>query len=404
LAYLFGGMVLDAERRELRSGAKLIPVEPQVFDILVYLIRNRDRVVSKDDLLAAVWDGRMVSESAIAARINAARRAVGDDGEQQRWIRTVIRRGFRFVGDVREDAVLETRSSSLEAAARQVPCHPSRGQEITFCRTTDGINLAVACVGQGRPLVSIPTWLTHLEYDWQNPGRAPLWRFLADRFRLIRFDGRGFGLSDRNITDISLATFERDLETVVGALHLRRYALLGISQGVGTAIAHAARYPHRVTKMVLVGGFALGRNKRGSLEEIELGKALIAVMREGWVNENSAFLRMFSSVFLPSASPEQIKWYADLLRVSTSAENAVRNHNGIDEIDIVDLLPKVSAPALVLHSRHDNLVPFDEGRRMATSIPNAKFVTLDSENHVPIPGERAWPRFIGEIESFLSDV
>jgi pimeloyl-ACP methyl ester carboxylesterase len=156
--------------------------------------------------------------------------------------------------------------------------------------------------------------------------------------------------------------------------------------------------------MVLVGGFALGRNKRGSLEEIELGKALIAVMREGWVNENSAFLRMFSSVFLPSVSPEQIKWYADLLRVSTSAENAVRNHNGIDEVDIVDLLPKVSAPALVLHSRHDNLVPFDEGRRMATSIPNAKFVTLDSENHVPIPGEQAWPRFIGEIESFLSDV
>jgi pimeloyl-ACP methyl ester carboxylesterase len=169
-------------------------------------------------------------------------------------------------------------------------------------------------------------------------------------------------------------------------------------------MAHAARYPDRVTKMVVIGGFALGRNKRGSTKEIELGKALIAVMREGWVNENSAFLRMFSSVFFPSASPEQIKWYADLLRISTSAENAVRNHGGIDEIDIVDLLPKVSAPTLVLHSRHDNLVPFDEGRRIATSIPNAKFVTLDSENHVPMAGEPAWPKFIGEIEAFLSDV
>jgi class 3 adenylate cyclase/pimeloyl-ACP methyl ester carboxylesterase len=286
----------------------------------------------------------------------------------------------------------------------KVPCHPSRRQEITFCRTKDGINLAVACVGHGMPLVSIPTWLNHLEYDWQNPGRVPLWRFLADRFRLIRYDGRGFGLSDRDVTEISLATFERDLEAVVDALHLRRYALLGISQGVGTAIAHAARYPDRVTRMVVIGGFALGRNKRGSTKDIELGKALIAVMREGWVNENSAFLRMFSSVFFPSASPEQIKWYADLLRISTSAENAVRNHGGIDEIDIVDLLPKVSAPTLVLHSRHDNLVPFDEGRRIATSIPNAKFVTLDSENHVPIAGEPAWPRFIGEIEAFLSAV
>ena len=398
MAFLFDDMILDVERRELRSGAKLIPLEPQVFDILVFLIRNRDRVVSKDDLLAAVWDGRMVSDSAIAARINAARRAVGDDGEQQRWIRTVVRKGFRFVGEVREDE-----SSPIEAAARQVPCHPSRGQEIKFCRTKDGINLAVACVGQGIPLVSIPTWLTHLEYDWQNPGRAPLWRFLADRFRLIRYDGRGFGLSDRDVTEISLATFERDLEAVVDTVHLRRYALLGISQGVGTAIAHAVRYPHRVTKMALIGGFALGRNKRGSTKEIELGKALIAVMREGWVNENSAFLRMFSSVFIPSASPDQIKWYADLLRISTSAENAVKNHGGIDEIDIVDLLPKVSVPALVLHSRHDNLVPFDEGRRLATLIPNAKFVTLDSENHVPIPGEPAWEKFLDEIGAFLSD-
>ena len=402
MAFLFGDMILDVERRELRSGAKLIPLEPQVFDILAFLIRNRDRVVSKDDLLAAIWDGRMVSESAIAARINAARRAVGDDGEQQRWIRTVVRKGFRFVGDVREDAVLGTPSSLLEVATRQVPCHPARRQEITFCRTKDGINLAVACVGQGIPLVSIPTWLTHLEYDWQNPGRAPLWCFLADRFRLIRYDGRGFGLSDRDVTEISLATFERDLEAVVDALDLRRYALLGISQGVGTAIAHAVRYPHRVTKMALIGGFARGRNKRASTKEIELGKALIAVMREGWVNENSAFLRMFSSVFIPGASPEQIKWYADLLRISTSAENAVRNHGGIDEIDIVDLLPKVSAPTLVLHSRYDNLVPFDEGRRMATSIPNAQFVTLDSENHVPIPDEPAWPKFLGEIGTFLS--
>ena len=232
----------------------------------------------------------------------------------------------------------------------------------------------------------------------------PLWRFLADRFRLIRYDGRGFGLSDREVTEISLSTFGRDLEAVVDALHLRRYALLGISQGVATAITHAVRYPDRVTKMAVIGGFALGRNKRGSTKEIELGKALIAVMRQGWVNENSAFLRMFSSVFIPSASPEQIKWYADLLRISTSAENAVRNHGGIDEIDIVDLLPKVSAPTLVMHSRHDNLVPFDEGRRMATSIPNATFVSLDSENHVPIPGEPAWPRFIGEIEAFLSNI
>jgi pimeloyl-ACP methyl ester carboxylesterase len=127
-------------------------------------------------------------------------------------------------------------------------------------------------------------------------------------------------------------------------------------------------------------------------------------MRQGWGDDNSALLRIFSSVFLPGASAEQIKWYANLLRLSTSVENAIMNRYAVDDIDILDLLPKVSAPTMVLHCRHDNAAPFDEGRRIATSIPNAKFVILDSENHIPIPGEPAWSKFIGEIETFLLDV
>jgi DNA-binding winged helix-turn-helix (wHTH) protein/alpha-beta hydrolase superfamily lysophospholipase len=399
LAFHFADMVLDSERRELRSGSTLTPIEPQVFDILEFLIRNRDRVVSRDDLLASVWGGRIVSDSAIAARINAARRAIGDSGEQQCWIRTVARKGFRFVGDVREDAGSGPLSSSAEAAAQQVPS----GQEITFCRTKDGVNLAVASVGHGMPLVSTPTWATHLEYDWESPTRARLWHSLADRFRLIRYDGRGFGLSDRDVANISFATFERDLETVVDALHLRRYALLAISQGAATAIAHAVRNPDRVSKMVLHGGFALGRKKRASAKEAQMAKAWIAIMRQGWGDDNSALLRIFSSVWLPGASTEQIRWYANMLRISTSVENAIRNRNAGDEIDVVDLLPKVSVPTLVLHCRHDNSVPFDEGRRVATSIPNAKFVSLESENHVPLPDEPAWSKFLEAIENFLLD-
>jgi len=399
LAFCFADMVLDSERRELRSGSTLTPIEPQVFDILEFLIRNRDRVVSRDDLLASVWGGRIVSDSAIAARINAARRAIGDSGEQQCWIRTVARKGFRFVGDVREDAGSGLLGSSAEAAAQQVPS----GQEITFCRTKDGVNLAVASVGQGMPLVSTPTWATHLEYDWESPTRARLWHSLAGRFRLIRYDGRGFGLSDRDVANISFATFERDLETVVDALHLRCYALLAISQGAATAIAHAVRNPDRVSKMVLHGGFALGRKKRASAKEVQMAKAWIAIMRQGWGDDNSALLRIFSSVWLPGASAEQIRWYANMLRISTSVENAIRNRNAGDEIDVVDLLPKVSVPTLVLHCRHDNSVPFDEGRRVATSIPNAKFVSLESENHVPLPDEPAWSKFLEAIENFLLD-
>jgi DNA-binding winged helix-turn-helix (wHTH) protein/pimeloyl-ACP methyl ester carboxylesterase len=401
LAFLFGDMVLDTERRELRAGSAVVPIEPLVFDLLDFLIRNRDRVVSRDDLLSAVWGGRIVSDSAIAARINAARRAVGDDGEQQRWIRTVARKGFRFVGHVSEEAGSGTLSSPAAAAARQGPNHITHGQEITFCRTKDGVNLAVACVGQGMPLVCTPTWATHLEYDWENPARARLWHYLADRFRLIRYDGRGFGLSDRVVVDLSYPTRERDLETVVHALHLRRYALLAISGGVASAIAHAVRHPERVSRMVLHGGFALGSKKRGSANDAEMAKAWIAIMRQGWGEENSALLRMFSSVWLPGASAEQIRWYANMLRRSTSVENAIRARTAADEIDVVDLLPKVSVPTLVVHCRHDNGTPFDEGRRIATFIPNAKLVSLDSENHVPLPDEPAWQKFVAEIDAFL---
>ena len=403
MAFLFGDMTLDGVRRELRSGSTALPIEPQVFDLLEFLIRNRERVVSRDDLLASVWKGRVVSDSAIDARINAARRAIGDDGGQQRWIRTIVRKGFRFIGDVREEAGLEAPSLPGAAAALGLTNSASRAQEITFCRTKDGVNLAVGCAGQGTPLVRPSFWLTHLEHDWQNPVRGPLWHFLADRFRLVRYDGRGLGLSDRDVADMSFAAFERDLEAVVNALKLRRYALLGLSQGAATAIAHAARHPERVSKLVLVGGFARGRNRRNSEKDAELGKAFIAIMREGWGDENSALMRIFSSAFLPSASAEDVKWFAHLQRVSGSAETAVRLRSALDDIDLTDLLPRVSVPTLVLHSRYDNVQPFEEGRCIAGSIPHAKFVGLESENHIPIPSEPAWPILLQAIENFLSE-
>jgi DNA-binding winged helix-turn-helix (wHTH) protein/pimeloyl-ACP methyl ester carboxylesterase len=399
VAFVFGDINLDIERRELRAGPTLVPIEPKAFDLLQFLIRNRDRVVSRDDLVAAVWDGRIVSDSAIAVRISAARRAIGDDGNHQRWIRTVARKGFRFVGDVREEPILAAQDTSAASQQSNVPAD----QKIAFCKTKDGINLAMACVGQGVPVVSTPTWATHLEYDWESPARAGLWRRLADRFRLIRYDARGFGLSDRNVAEISFATFTRDLEAAVESLCLGRFALLAISQGAATAIAYTARNPRRVSKLVLHGGFARGRNKRRSLRDAELAKAWLAMMRQGWGDDDSALLRIFSSAWLPGASVEQIKWYANMLRMSTSRDTAIRSRAAADDIDVVDLLPKVTVPTLVLHCRHDTSVPFEEGRRMAALIPNAKFVSLDSENHVPLPEEPAWQCFVREIEVFLAD-
>ncbi|MGH6788080.1 MAG: alpha/beta fold hydrolase [Pseudolabrys sp.] len=394
MLFLFKDFALDNERRELRSRGKLVAVEPQVFDLLFYLIQNRDRVISKDDMIASVWGGRVVSDSTLDSRINAVRKAIGDSGEQQEFIRTIARKGIRFVG-----AVQQKQEPPDAEPARPAIAHK---QEISFCRSDEKINIAYAAVGSGPVLLKTANWLTHLEYDWESPVWLPLLQQLAQKNRLIRYDSRGNGLSDRTVDDISFASFARDFDAVVGASKAERFAVLGISQGAAIAIDYAVRHPDRVTKLVLHGGYAIGRNRRGSAEETDKAHVFLSMMRQGWGDEHSAFMRAFVSVFIPNGSPEQIKWLADLQRITTTAENAIRIRNACDDIDVAGLLPRVSVPTLVLHSRHDNVVPLEQGRLLATSIPNARFVTLDSDNHVLLPGEPAWSKFMSEIEAFLA--
>jgi pimeloyl-ACP methyl ester carboxylesterase len=230
-----------------------------------------------------------------------------------------------------------------------------------------------------------------------------LLRQLATHSRLIRYDGRGNGLADRDVADISFPAFVRDLESVVEAVHVGRSALLGISQGAAVAIAYAVRHPDRVSKLIIYGGYAQGRYKRGTAADAEMAQAFLAIMRHGWGDEHSAFMKAFSSLYVPNGSPEQIKSLVDLQRITTSAENAVRIRNACDDIDVVELLPKVQAPTLVLHCRHDNVVPLEQGRLIARTIPRARFVTLESDNHVLLAGEPAWQKLVDEIKAFLED-
>src|SRR5947209_14544943 len=263
MRFLFGDYALDLERRELRRGADLIQVEPQVFDLLAYLVENRDRVASKDDLLAAVWHGRIVSESTLTSRITAARHAIGDSGEQQRFIRTVSRRGFRFVGEVREQSAASSAGAADHKPAQEASFCRS-AQEVSFCRTPDGVNLAVAVCGKGLPVVKTANWMNHVEFDWQSPVWSPLLTRLAGQFRLVRYDERGTGLSDWDVTELSFETFVHDLETVADALDLHRFALFGNAQGAAVAIAYAVRHPERVSRLVLSGGSAQGWRARGN--------------------------------------------------------------------------------------------------------------------------------------------
>jgi DNA-binding SARP family transcriptional activator/pimeloyl-ACP methyl ester carboxylesterase len=276
-------------------------------------------------------------------------------------------------------------------------------QDIRFCVTADGVRIAFASAGKGPPLVKCANWLNHLEFDWQSPVWRHLMRELSSEFRLIRYDERGNGLSDWKVDDFSYEALVRDLESVVDAAGLDRFPLLGISQGCAVAIGYAVRHPKRVTRMVLHGGYAKGWRARGNLSEIAKREAMQTLVLEGWGQENPAFRQIFASWYIPDGSPEQWRWWNDLQRISTSPENAVRLMTDLGKIDVSHLLSQVSVPTLVLHSVNDAAVPFSSGRELASSIPGARFLPLDSRNHLILDHEPAWPRFVEEIRAFLHE-
>lgn len=401
MLYSFETCVLDLGRRELRKDGQLVAIEPQVFDLLAYLIRHRDRVVSRDDLIEGVWGGRIVSESALASRVNAVRRAIGDDGSTQRLLKTIVRKGFRFVGEVREQGAAQDKAQDKPQSGPQAASVP-QPQDITFCRTADGISIATATVGQGPVLIKTANWLNHLEHDWTSPIWSPMFHRLAARFQLVRYDGRGNGLSDRDVADISQAGFIRDLDAVTAQVAAGRFALLGLSQGAAAAIAFAARHPDRVSRLILYGAYAQGRNRRGTADDAATANTMLAMMQQGWGHADSAFMRAFSSLYLSGASREHIQSFADMQRLSTSGEIATRLRVACDDIDVVALLPAIKVPTLVIHATHDQVVPLEQGRMIAARIPGARFVTVESENHVPVPDDPAWEKLLTEIEAFAA--
>jgi pimeloyl-ACP methyl ester carboxylesterase/DNA-binding winged helix-turn-helix (wHTH) protein len=400
----FGNYELDGERRELRRGATLVHVEPQVFDLLAYLIAHRDSVVSRDQMVEAVWEGRSVSDVTLNSRVNAARRAIGDDGKNQTLIRTVPRRGFRFVGKL-IDTTATLPNVSAEVPKRietgRAPVAPS--QDVRFCRSSDGVSLAVATCGSGFPIVKTGTWLTHVQHDWDSPIWSPLFYRLAERFRLVRYDPRGCGLSDRDTALPSFDGFVRDLEAVTDALRLERFALFGISQGAAVSIAYAAQNPDRVSHLILSGGFALGWKRRGSDAEIATRAALLTLIANGWGQDNPAFRQVFTARLWPETTAEQMRSFDELQRLSASREHAERIQRVVGDIDVASLLPLIKAPTLVLHSRGDATVPRELGLMLAQQIPGARFAEIDSRNHFPLPHETAWQTYIDEIIGFVND-
>ncbi len=400
----FEGFELDTQRYELRCDGTAIPVEPQVFDVLTQLIINHDRVVTKEQLFDAVWGGRFVGEAALTSRIKAVRRALGDDGESQRFIRTVRGRGYQFICALTADAETPVVGPPVVAPLVDEPSPSLPRQHIAFCRAADGIRLAYAVAGDGPPLMRAANWMTHLGYDIESP----VWRHwvteLASRHTFIRYDERGCGLSDWNATDFTFEDWVTDLETVVEALGLTRFPLLGVSQGGAVAVAYAARHPDQVTKLVLCSAYARGRSVRAVSDEERRAAALdLDLARVGWGRDDPAFRQVFAAQFLPDGTRADWQAFDHLQRRTTSPENAVRFLEEFAKIDVRDLAEQVSCPTLIMHARNDHRVPLRYGEELAALIRDSRLVALASNNHLLTETEPAWQTFRSEIETFLAD-
>ena len=274
-------------------------------------------------------------------------------------------------------------------------------QRIRYLRTSDGIKLAWAEAGLGQPLVKAANWMSHLEYELESP----VWRhwisFFTRHFRYIRHDERGCGMTDWNVGDLSLERWTDDLEGVIDAANVEEpMVLLGISQGSAACISYAVRHPERVSHLILYGGYARGAFRRDDEDRAVMYRAMIDLVRLGWGSDNPTFRQVFTSRFIPKGTDEQLGWFNDLCKKTTSAEIAARLLEARAYIEASHLLEQVQVPTLILHSRNDDVVPISEGRILATGIPNAQFVELDSNNHVLLEYEPAWTRFCDEVLAF----
>lgn len=275
-------------------------------------------------------------------------------------------------------------------------------QTIRFCATRDGLRLAYATMGQGPPLVRAAHYLTHLEYDLQSPVWRPWLAALSRHHTLLRYDARGCGLSDRTDATPTLDAWVADLEAVVDAAGLERFALFGSSQGCAISIAYAARHPERVSSLVILGGYLRGVLRRqptpDAVHEFAL---LLELVRLGWGRDNPAYRQVFTSLLMPDATPEQTRWFNELERLSTTPEFAAQILAAFGQIETSAPAAQIRCPTLVLHARNDARAPFEEGRRIAGLIPNARFVPLDSRNHILLDNESAFVHCLEEIQTFL---
>lgn len=400
MQYDFADCRLDIKRHELLRDNVAIPIEPQVFDLLHLLVRNVGYLVTQDQMIEDVWKGRVVSDSTLSARINAVRKAVGDNGKDQNIIKTIPRRGFQLVVSVRDSVEPNGAETSGGQTEINGPTNAQR-QKVRFATSADGTQIAYATSGSGPPVMRAGHWLTHLELDWHSPVWRPTLDELGRDNTLIRYDQRGTGLSDRDVATLDVKVFAEDMKAVADACGLDRFPIVASSQGAPISIYFATQYPEQVSRMIFWGGFSQGWAVRDGGVNANTPDPFGTLIQGGWGLPESAFIQAFTSLFFPGATGEQIKSMVAMQAASASPEMATRLRAALTHIDVFDLLAKIQVPTLVMHAQNDSVHPLSQGKLLASQIADAEFMMVESFNHVALPQEEAWQDMIKATLEFL---
>ena len=387
MRYKFGTFILDPKQHSLTKSDVAIAIEPKVFDLLHLLVANSGELVSHDQLIAEVWQGRIVSDSAISACVAAARRAVGDDGQRQAIIQTVARRGFKCCAPVEIEQTADRQNAK------------SRPPKLQFTKNREHKTLAYALAGEGPPIMYTTFAGTSIESDWSSPFFRPLFDALCAQNTLVRFDGIGWGQSELEMASAGVEAVAYDMLSVADAAGLDRFGVFSQSGSALSAVFLAAHYPDRVSALVLNGGYAEGRNLR---PETSGTQQMLGMISEAWDKPDSSFLLAYSLLYFPEGPLDLAKDVVEIMNKSCPAENMLRTRQALYDASVVDLLPKVQCPTLIVHARKDPIHPLTQARKLATGIPNSELLVLDSSNHLPMPYCADWDAFLEATISHLN--
>ncbi len=375
--FRFGDCEVNMAKRELSRAGQPIELQPKVFDCLAYLLTHHGRNISKQELQDNVWPDQVITEAALTQAIMKVRRAIGDSASSPKWVRTVHSRGYTFHGSIEVDR-LPPRQHSLSRDTADIP-------PIRYTRV-DNISVAYQVLGDGPfDIVYVPGWISHLEYGWAQPRVSEMLHHLASFSRLILFDKRGTGLSDRQGGASTLEDRMRDLHAVMDAVGSERAVIFGMSEGGCMSMLFAATYPERVQALALYGSYARRTTAPGYPwpPSREWCERWLARLERDWGAE--AAVEGWAPTMMHDR--EFISWWSAYLRLGASPGAAMELTRAIFEIDVRDILSAIPSPTLVMHRVGDEIVRVEEGRYLAEKIPNAKFVELPGRDHLLYAGD-----------------